>query len=134
MERFVFTTVCLDHRMGMRSRNRNAEPLTGTHITRCLDTSDNSCTCSPDCRVHFMPTPATELHDNFIFDNLLNTACLCRNERLEVDDIEECCFYELGFYQSRFNTNDRLIPKYKFPFFHRINIACKTNVLQVIEE
>ncbi|MNE20482.1 hypothetical protein D3C80_1136050 [compost metagenome] len=112
--------------MGMCSCGWNAKNFTGSHVRGCIKASDVGSSGSPDSGIHLLSSAGTKFHAGLIANHLLDTRSLSRNKRLEIDDIEDCRFNQLGFSQSRFNPHNRFVRKDELALPHGLNRPCKT--------
>ncbi len=81
-----------------------------------------------------MGAAEAELQNRIALGRLANPGRLRRDEGLEVDDIEERGFEELALNDGAADADERLVRKDNGAFGHRIHIAGKFQVAQIVEE
>ena len=134
LEGFIIIAIDLHQGMGMGPKDRDVKEFSCTYVTGPASASNNSCTGSPNSRIHFVRSTSSELHQRFVFDHSLDPSGFCGNQGLEIDNIEEGRFNQLTLGKRSFYLDNRLIGKDQVPFFGRTNSQFHFEIFQVIQE
>ena len=109
--------------MRVRTANRNAKHLSGQNIARRLTAANNRSTRTVDACIRSLRTAKTEFENAVSSSRLNNTGSFGRNQRLVIDNIEQCSFKKLCFHNWRNDADNRFSGKNDRTFRNSQNFA-----------
>ena len=112
----------------MSSKYRHIEHFTGEY-TGSTGTSANHCSAGTEnTGIRSLGAAKTEFHDRVTFCCVAYTSCFGSDKALVVNDVEDCCFYKLGFHDRCNNFYKRLSWEYNSSFRDCIDITGELEV------
>ena len=134
LECSVFIREAHDPAVGVCTKYRNIEHLTGQNIGSSGTSADYCGTCTIDTCVWSLCTAKTKFHDPVTACRIADTSCFGSDKALVVDDIEDCGLDKLCFHDRSDNFDKRLSWEYDSSFRNCVDISGKTESAQIFQE
>ena len=128
LECSVFIREAHDPAMGMSSKNRNIEHLTGKNIGSAGASADDCCSGTVDTCIRSLGPTKSKFHNSVASGCVADSGRLGGNKTLMVDNVQNRCFYKLSLHDRCDNLYQWFSWKHDGSLRDGIDIAGKMKV------
>ena len=114
--------------MGMGAKYRYVKHLSCKNAGSTDTASDHSSTGTKDTGIRSLGTAKTKFHNAVTLGCIAYTGCLCCNQTLVIDDVQDGSLNKLGFHDRCDDFYHRLSWEDHSSFRDSIDIACEMEV------